>query len=564
MKKKILTGLLFPVLTMLAACEFEHPEPAIFPDPVFGRTGLQQFVTNAIYEDYLVELPVARTCGLSQEVTLDLSVDAAVLDEYNEQYGAAYTLLGSDFYSLPASVTFPADVKEILVPVTFHPGALVSALGLEKANRTILPVRISGSSVPTEESGTLGRVLLAPVVSEPKIGVVIPETAPELSFISTNPLTQDIVLTAAANFTTLDVAKVAYVPVMDKVAEYNAANGTDYLPLPENTFTIREDVFDPEAKEMKSTITFDCAKIGGIGTYLLPVELVQTGRLYNIGTSGPVYIVIHLTELKIKANDGGKIVTTATGKGTLKLSINTPMPDEIAVGLSYDASKVDAYNRENGTDYKTIDASKIRVTASAIAAGNTSCDATYEIDILDLPYDADKYLVPLSIDPSVLMPGTTVEEPSTVYVEVNKTLAGDYFSELWTPLVPGSEDWSSKLVPGARIYRSGENGKTSNNGMKYYFIYGGAGWMDGIIFFDISDEPMPGHDNCVKLINFQDREQLDESTGQYTGFDPITNNSYLDLTTGAIVIDCVIEGYWTPAPAEGQIKGYQCCVKLTR
>ena len=85
------------------------------------------------------------------------------------------------------------------------------------------------------------------------------------------------------------------------------------------------------------------------------------------------------------------------------------------------------------------------------------------------------------------------------------------------------------------------------------------------MFFDISDEPMPNHENCVKLINFQDREQFNESTGQYVGYDSILNNSYLNLVTGEVVIDCIIQGYWAPAPTnESQTKGYQCCVKLSR
>lgn len=553
MKKKILTGLWFPVLALLASCEFDHPEAVIYPDPVFGQSGLQQFA-NAIYEDYIVEVPITRTCGLSQEVTLNLSVDAAVLDEYNEQYGAAYTLLGSDYYTLPASVTIPATVKEILVPVTIHPSELVAALGLEKANRTILPVRISGSSVLTEESGTLGRVLLAPVVSKPEIDAVVPATTPELSFISTIPLTQDIVLTTLANFTTLDVSKVSYASVMDKVQEYNTANQTDYLPLPENTFTIKEDVFDSETLEMKSTITFDCAKLGGINDYLLPVELTQKGTEYNIGQSGPIYIIVRLTELKVRANDGGKVVTTATGKGELKVSINTPIPNEMSVNMTYDASKIAAYNESNNTAYKELDASKIRVTPSVISAGSMSGTVTYEIDILDLPYDADKYLVPLKIDASALADGTVVEEPSTVYVEVNKSLVGNYFLEPWTSVLKGTQDKSSQM--NSQIFLCSEQGKNPSNGQKYYFNYN-SGWADGIIYFDISDEAMPGHKNCVRLVNFQDRDPA---------CDPISaNESYLNLVTGDIVIDFIIESFWAPDPTEeNQIKGELRCVKLSR
>lgn len=554
MKKKILTGVLFPALLLLASCEFEHPEPTVYPDPVFEQSGMQKFGTNAVYEEYTVEVPITRTCGLSQEITLELSTDSALLDEYNTLYGSLYTLLDDTFYTLPSAVTLPANVKKVLVPVTFRPSALVSAVGLERANLTMLPIRISGSSAVMEDNGTLGSVLLTPVVARPMIDAVIPPTEPKLSFIPTIPLTQELELTARTNFTTLDVTEIAYRPVMNLVTTYNAANGTNYAPLPEETFTIREDRFDAETLEVKSTITFDCAKIGGSGSYLLPVELTQNGERYHIGTSGPVYIVVQLTEMKIKADDGGKVLTTATGKGSLKVSINAPMTEEQPVSLMYEASKVEAYNEANGTNYKTLDASKVEVTATAIIPGGTGCEVAYEIDLRDLPYDGDKYLVPLTIDPSILVAGTVVEEPSTVYIEVNKSLAGNYFLETWTSVLKGTEDKSGQM--NSVIYLCSAQGKLPAKGQQYYFNYN-SGWADGIIFFDISDEAMPGHENCVRLINFQDREPA---------CDPIpANESYLNLVTGEIVFDFIIESYWAPAPTEpDQIKGELRCVKLSR
>lgn len=554
MKKKILTGALCAALGLLASCEFEHPEPTVYPDPVFEQSGLQKFGTNAVYEEYTVEIPVTRTCGLSQEITLELSTDGALLDEYNTLYGSAYTLLDDTFYTLPAAVTLPAKVKKALVPVTFRPSALVGAVGLERANLTMLPIRISGASAVTAESGTLGSVLLTPVIARPEIDAVIPPAEPKLSFIPSIPLTQDLVLTARTNFTTLDVSKIAYRPAMNLVAAYNDANGTDYAPLPEDTFTIGENKFDPETLEVKSTITFDCAKIGGSGTYLLPVELTQNGERYHIGTSGPIYIVVQLTEMKIRADDGGKLLTTATGKGMLKVSINAPMTELQPVGLIYEASKVESYNQANGTDYKTLDASKIEVTATAIAPGSTDCEVAYAIDLRDLPYDGDKYLVPLTIDPSILVAGTVVEEPSTVYVEVSKSLAGNYFLEIWTSSLKGTQDKSSQM--NSVIYLCSAQGKLPAKGQQYYFNYN-SGWADGIMFFDISDEAMPGHENCVRLINFQDREPA---------CDPIpANESYLNLATGEIVFDFIIESYWAPAPTEpDQTKGELRCVKLTR
>lgn len=553
MKKKILTALMLSSVMLLASCEFEHPEPTIYPDPIFGQSGLQTFSTNAIYEDYTTEISIARTHGLSQEVTLNLSVDATLIDEYNQLYGSAYTLLDETYYAIPETVTIPAAVKEVSVPVTVRPRALVEDVGLEKANQTMLPIYISGSSVLTEESGSLGNILLTPKISNPEISVTIPETDPELSFIPSIPLTQNLTLAAKANFTTLDVLKIAYKPVLDKVEEYNIAHSTDYDPLPEETYTILEDVFDPQTQEITSVITFDCAKIGGTGTYLLPLELTQTGDAYDIVNSGPVYVIIRLTELKISFANGD-LVTTLTGKGTVKVNLNAPMSEEQPVNLIYDASKIDAYNSTNGTSYKALDASKIQVTATAVTVGNTSCEVAYAIDILDLPYDEDKYLVPLTIDASVLVPGTIVEEPSTVYVEVNKSLAGNYFMETWTSALKGTEEKSSTM--NSLIFLCSEQGKNPSNGQKYYFNYNNT-WSDGIIYFDISDEAMPGHENCVRLINFQDRDPAQ---------DPIpANESYLNLVTGEIVLDFIIESYWAPEPTEeGQIKGELRCVRLTR
>ena len=553
MKKKILTVLMLPAVILLASCAFEHPEPTIYPDPVFGQSGLVSFSTNAIYEDYTTEVTISRTSGLSQEVILNLSVDATLMDEYNQLYGSAYTLLDEAYYTIPETVTIPAAVKEISVPVTIRPSALVEAVGLEKANQMMLPIYISGSSVLTEESGSLGSILLTPEISNPEISVTIPETDPELSFIPSIPLAQNLTLAAKANFTTLDVSKIAYKPIPEKVEEYNTAHSTDYDPLPEETYTILEDVFDPQTQEIRSTITFDCAKIGGTGTYLLPLELTQTGETYDIVNPGPVYVIIRLTEPKISMASGD-LVTTLTGKGTVKVNLNAPMSEDQPVNLTYDASKIDAYNSTNGTNYKALDASKIEVTATAVIAGNTSCEVTYAIDVLDLPYDEEKYLVPLTIDASGLVPGTIVEEPSTAYIEVNKSLAGNYFMEMWTSVLKGTEEKSSTM--NSLIFLCSEQGKNPSNGQKYYFNYNNT-WSDGIIYFDISDEAMPGHENCVRLINFQDRDPA---------CDPIpANESYLNLVTGEIVLDFIIESYWAPAPTEeGQIKGELRCVRLTR
>lgn len=79
-------------------------------------------------------------------------------------------------------------------------------------------------------------------------------------------------------------------------------------------------------------------------------------------------------------------------------------------------------------------------------------------------------------------------------------------------------------------------GDSRANGRKYKINYNGYTDMD--LFFNLSDIPMPGHDNCFKLSDFQDRQGADPIPSAY-------NYSYYDANSGKVVFDFAICGYWS-------------------
>ena len=63
---------------------------------------------------------------------------------------------------------------------------------------------------PVEDGGSMMQALLRLNIVEPIVQVEMPEQMPQLEFIPTIPLPQEITLNATANFNTLEVAKIGY------------------------------------------------------------------------------------------------------------------------------------------------------------------------------------------------------------------------------------------------------------------------------------------------------------------------------------------------------------------
>lgn len=506
-----------------SGCDVEYSDINILPDPVFEQNGLYTVNTISIYDDYETVINVSRTAGLSKELELDIVVDEVLLAEYNELYNTDYKLLETQFYDIPQTAHLSSTVKSVDISVRVRPKALIAAKGMAAANNMLLPVRISSTSVPVEDGGAMMQALLRLSIVDPVVQVELPEQMPHLEFIPTIPLPQEITLNATANFNTLEVAKIGYKVNQSKVDTYNGEHGTSYRLLPEQYYEIGEDSFDAETLEIESRIEFDCAAIGGEETYLLPLEMNSDD--YSVVQREPVYVVIQMSELKIWVTNGADLAKTS-GKGKIRVQMNSPMTVGQPVGFVFEPEKVGPYNTEHGTSFRTLDAAEVTVTPTEIPAGSQYGELSFELDLSELEYDgADKYMVPLTIESSGLVDGTVVTGPSTFYIEVNKTLKGTYDKEIW-----GEEKTNRVLKPA--VFIAGQDGYAESRNAKKqkYIINYNQVWSGGLIYFNISDETVAGYPNRRILVDFSDRPN--ERADGYDGI--VDSGSYLDTETGDI------------------------------
>ena len=482
-------------------CDVEYSDINILPDPVFEQNGLYTVNTISIYDDYETVINVSRTAGLSKELELDIVVDETLLAEYNELYNTDYKLLEAQFYDIPKNAQLASTVKSVDISVRIHPKALIAAKGMAAANNMLLPIRISNASTPVEDGGSMMQALLRLNIVEPIVQVEMPEQMPQLEFIPTIPLPQEITLNATADVENTILAK--------------QTNLNDLL--------IKESDFDTETLEIESRIEFDCAAIGGEGTYLLPLEMHSDD--YSVVQREPVYVLIQMSELKIWVTNAADLAKTS-GKGKIRVQMNSPMTVGQPVDFVFEPEKVETYNTEHGTAFKTLDAAKVVVTPTEIQAGSQYGELSFELDLSELDYDgADKYMVPLTLKSSELVDGTIVTGPSTFYIEVNKTLKGTYDKEVW------GEEKSNRVLKPA-IFIAGQDGYAESRNAKKqkYIINYNQTWTGGLIYFNISDETVAGHPNRRVLVDFSDRpnERAD-------GYDQIVDSgSYLDTDTGDI------------------------------
>lgn len=548
--KRVLNYILSAAAVLsMSACEFEYPvKPYMAPDPGFQASGLQAFPTISIYPETDVTLELSRNFGLSKAMDVNLNINEALIEEYNSLYNTKYSLMPEKYYELDRSVSFAENTNVLNIPVKIFTDELVKQEGLDAANLMVIPVEIGETSEKAKDPGTMGNVLLNLNIDKPIIEVSEPQKqSQKLEFVPVIPLPQTISLKANANFTTLDIDKVAYEADESLVAEYNAANGTDYKILPANKYTIKEGKFDKETMEYTTDVEFDCSSIGGTDRYAVALMLKDKAGYVTV-QSEPVYVFVEMSELRVWPSDKGQIIVSSTGLGTIEIAMNSPMLEDQPINLIYEPEKVAEYNAANSTSYKPLDASLVAITASKIEVGNQRGSVGFEIDYSTIAYDDldNQFLLPLSIDPSCLVPGTTVEEASTVYVKVNKTCTGTYTKGDYTSVFQARNEnkFTERTIylADGKTIPSGASDVVEASGMghKYAVFYSRTNLH---LYFNISDEEVPEHPGCLKLTDLRDRKE---------GYDEITYNaSYFDPIKCEFVFDFITLGWWSPGGGGG-------------
>ena len=557
--KKIISSILLLAGVTVASCTVELPRPDVVPDPAFSLSGLQKTATISSYETTDVTVTVKRTYGVSKELMLNLSVDGAEIDSYNEIYSTGFRQMDSKYYTMPESVTFAPNTQKAEFVVTIKTAELVRDNG-KGAENLLIPVVLTGASMEVADFGSMGSILIGLTTSEPTIIVDVPETPEVLSFLSIDPLDQTVTIKAGTNFNNLDTKRVSIKVADDKVAEFNAANGTSYEPIPPSCYKVSDGTFNPEQMTFEDVISFSSKGMAEGKEYLCPIVLEQTGG-YVVEQSSPVYVIASLTTLRAWAPEAvGKQVLPSYRKGSATIQMNAPLSNDLQVSFKYDPEAVSAYNAANGTSYKTFDVSKVSVGEASIKAASKKATVEFAVDASAMPYDGeDAYMVALTVDQDKFPKGTLFDEGrQTVFFEVVKTITGDYVKTVegvqWEFNLTVGEDATfvaankggGETTQKVTAFTENETGYNSFSNridftagsahegvpQRYYIIYGGK-WKDGVILFDLSEEP--DKDGFYRMVNVSDRRTDD---------DWIWNKSRFNPADGSWDLQMAVFGYW--------------------
>lgn len=557
--KKIISSILLLAGVTVASCTVELPRPDVVPDPAFSLSGLQKTATISSYETTDVTVTVKRTYGVSKELMLNLSVDGAEIDSYNEIYSTGFRQMDSKYYTMPESVTFAPNTQKAEFVVTIKTAELVRDNG-KGAENLLIPVVFTGASMEVADFGSMGSILIGLTTSEPTIIVDVPETPEVLSFLSIDPLDQTVTIKAGTNFNNLDTKRVSIKIADDKVAEFNAANGTSYEPIPSSCYKVSDGTFNPEQMTFEDVISFSSKGMAEGKEYLCPIVLEQTGG-YVVEQSSPVYVIASLTSLRAWTPEAvGKQVLPSYRKGSVTIQMNAPLSNDLQVSFKYDPEAVSAYNAANGTSYKTFDVSKVWVGEASIKAASKKATVEFAVDASAMPYDGeDAYMVALTVDQDKFPKGTLFDEGrQTVFFEVVKTITGDYVKTVegvqWEFNLTVGEDATfvaankggGETTQKVTAFTENETGYNSFSNridftagsahegvpQRYYIIYGGK-WKDGVILFDLSEKP--DKDGFYRMVNVSDRRTDD---------DWIWNKSRFNPADGSWDLQMAVFGYW--------------------
>ena len=507
---------LISTILLFLGCSFEYENEletaSVISDVFVSERDFQIVDVITTYPEFEKEIIVERSKGVSKEVALTIEVAPELLETLNSNEGTNYQLLPESYYTIPESLTFPTESIAINFLVSFRPNDLFESEA-GGASNYILPIKISGVQNGTDIGTDYSNVLLNLNFDEPTITVLNLETVTELSFVSGVELAQEIALESVTNFTTLDVSKIDYTTAVQDVLDYNLENGTSYELLPESGFTIGDILFEDQLLTTKLSV--HAALLDASYEYLLPLRMTNSGD-YTITQNKPIFVKVSLEEIRLSFDGADEMISaltnTATAAGTITARLNSPLLDDMPISLVPNNALVTAYNTENGTDFMPIATDKITSDATMVTAGTNFVDVNYTVDTSEMELDgSDRYLIAFEVDQTNLIAGTIVEQ-EIIYVEVTKSLVGQYTWSNASGFFWGESD-KVQLHPDAGEYKYNVK------------AFGGTpGWWVGFNLTSNIHNDNPDH---LKI-------ELEPAFGP-----TIIDNSYFDTVTGTLYFDVV-------------------------
>lgn len=236
--------------------------------------------------------------------------------------------------------------------------------------------------------------------------------------------------------------------------DYNLENGTAYMLLPENCYTLGETRFTISEKSMYApfSFTYDPALVleasNGVyeaSEFALPIHITSSGvditnETLEGGPGDRVIVVFNIKkpEMNILRGNFEALIVTAGEIGTANYTFEVGMPfiSKWTVNFGFSSNlqvlndAVDDYNVENGVDYRLLD------------------DDTYQIltENLVIPVGGDRITVDFNVDRTKLNVGNFVLP--LVLSDISSPLFAGADSIIFLPVrcvadrITSTEDWS--------------------------------------------------------------------------------------------------------------------------
>ncbi|MCW3788965.1 DUF1735 domain-containing protein [Plebeiibacterium sediminum] len=540
MKSKIYY-LLFAI-SLLSACNSDlmNPIPLIEINPGFKSPGYQQVELVSLNNSENYSINYKRVYGISRELTMSLAEDPTVLNDYNTTNGTDYKLLTSDYYSAPSSVTFDVKSNSVDFDVEIESNKIFDMAGsIEEASKYVIPLKATtnetkGVDVVEEDNYILLHVnMLSSTVT------VADQTPVSLAFTKDSEIKETYSIEGVLNFNNIDPTTISL--IVDETDPLAASD--DYTLLPAENYTVNATQYNAD----ENTVSID-GEINALGlsetqTYILPCRLQSSNPDCIIQQNEAIYYVINISDLKISITDASEteVFRIASGintyNGSLNVTTNTIVSSDLSVNFSYDPTLIAAFNSANSKSYQTLPEGAISITNSKMASGTKSADIPYSIDLSGVAIDNNvQYLIPFVLNDADFEMGN-MEGTNTIYIAITKSLEGVYNVNI---IDQGrGRNVVNEIMPASKCQRAGDPAWDAVIANAQYVFGADGGYYS--VLFSVTEEDMPGKENCKKIEIYTFLELLDFNGGTNAVSD---NNSYFNTVTGEIYIDCNVYESW--------------------
>lgn len=258
---------------LLASCQKEEQLDATFTMEVKG------FVEEECYtfgEPQALYLWSSKSWADGNVSQVTYEVDPTLLEEYNQESGTSYKLLPDTCYWMENS-NFNVDDEAVYAKfkVMYSPESIIASGGHYNELEYALPMRLLVNGVPMSKER--GSVIVAFRVNEPILTIQRSGLVEQVYTFDPERV-YELSMPFAVNYSNKEWINLTFEIDNEFVEEYNAENGTSYLPFPQDnpdyvTWIAEDGELERDVKKDSLTVYADMQGLESGKQYMLAMKL---------------------------------------------------------------------------------------------------------------------------------------------------------------------------------------------------------------------------------------------------------------------------------------------------